>query len=264
MRVNRLRATRDQLLESLAAEGCRMNPCRFAPDGVVLQTHPPLTRLGCYVEGWFAVQDEAAMLCGYLMAPQPGERVLDACAAPGGKTTHLAELMGDVGEIVALDQSVDRLRLVKQNCQRLGLRSIRCLAGDATHLGLDGSFDRALIDAPCSSLGVLRRHPDAKWRKGPEVVAAMQSQQAAILEHVSPFLKVGGILIYATCSTEPEENQHVVQAFLHCHPEFRLEPAAASLPETAGMFMHEEGWFQTWPGPEGLDGFFAARLKRVE
>ncbi|MBI3327466.1 MAG: 16S rRNA (cytosine(967)-C(5))-methyltransferase RsmB [Nitrospinae bacterium] len=262
VRANRLRATREQLIESLTAEGCHVEPSRLAPDAVVIHAHPPLDHVRCYAEGWFYVQDEAATLSGYLLTPQPGERVLDACAAPWGKVTHLAELMGDTGEIVALDQSSHRLRLLTANCQRLGLRSIRSLVGDATQIALDRPFDRILVDAPCSGMGVLRRHPDAKWRKGPALIDAMQRQQSAILEHVSRFLKPGAVLVYATCSTEPEENQDVVQAFLTRHPEYQLEPVAAYLPANARMFAHDGGYFQTWPGPEGLDGAFGVRLRR--
>lgn len=264
VRVNRLRATREQLIECLTADGCRVEPCRFAPDGVLIYEHPPLDRLAGYAEGWFYVQDEAATLCGYLLAPQPGERVLDACAAPGGKATHLSELMGDTGEIVALDQSPNRLRLLEANCQRLGLRSIHSLVGDATTIDLDGQFDRIFVDAPCSGLGVLRRHPDAKWRKAPSLIDIMQQQQTAILEHVSHVLKPGGVLVYATCSTEPEENQDVVQAFLTRHPEYRSDPVAAYLPVSAHVFARDEPYFQTWPGPEGVDGFFGVRLQHVE
>lgn len=263
VRVNRLRATREQLIESLIAEGCQVKPCGFAPDGVLILRHPPLDGLRCFVEGWFSVQDEAAMLCGYLLSPQAGERVLDACAAPGGKVTHLAELMGDQGEVMALDRNTHRLRLVEDNCQRLGLRSIRCRVADATQVALGRAFDRILVDAPCSGLGVLRRHPDAKWRKGPALVDAMQRQQVAILEHVSSFLKSGGILLYATCSTEPEENEAVMHTFLTRHPDYRLDPAVAYLPTSARTFARDGGYYQTWPGPEGLDGCFGVRFQRV-
>jgi len=263
VRVNRLRARREQLIESLLAEGCQVEPCHFAPDGVLIQRHPELDGLQCYADGWFYVQDEAAMLCGYLLSPEPGERLLDACAAPGGKVTHLAELMGDQGEIVALDHSEQRLRLVEENCRRLGLRSIHPLVGNAMRMGFDRVFDRILVDVPCSGLGVVRRHPDAKWRKGPELIAAMARQQVAILDHVSHLLKPGGILVYATCSTEPEENEDVMGSFLRQHPDYRLDPVAAYLPASARLFVHGDGYAQTWPGPEGLDGFFGARFRRV-
>jgi 16S rRNA (cytosine967-C5)-methyltransferase len=262
VRANRLRTTSEGLMDALSAEGCQVERCRFAPDGVLILSHPPLDRLRCYVEGWFTVQDEAAILCGYLLGPQPGERVLDACAAPGGKATHAAELMGDRGEVVCLEQSRPRLGLVEENGRRLHLRSLQYQVGDARTVKLDQPFDRILVDAPCSGFGVLRRHPDAKWRKGPELIETMAGQQIAMLNHVSRFLKPGGTLVYITCSTEPEENQQVIQTFLTGHPEYQVVTAAACLPSAARIFADAGGWFQTWPGPEDLDGFFGARLRR--
>jgi 16S rRNA (cytosine967-C5)-methyltransferase len=262
VRVNRLRTTRHRLMEALRAEGCQVEPCRFAPEGVVLRSHPPLDRLSCYQGGWFTVQDEAAMLCTYLLSPRPGERVLDACAAPGGKATHIAECMEDQGEVVCLDQSPRRLRLVQESQQRLGLQSLVCVAGNATTAVFDRPFDRILVDAPCSGLGVLRRHPDAKWRKGAAFVAAMSRRQLAILTAVSRFLKPDGVIVYVTCSTEPEENQEVVQTFLDQHRGFQAEAIANALPPPARDFVRNAVWFQTWPGTEGLDGFFGAHLRR--
>lgn len=263
VRVNRLHTTPERLLATLTAEGCEAKPCRFAPDAIVVTSHPALHQLRCYQEGWFMVQDEAAILCGYLISSQPGERVLDACAAPGGKATHAAELMGDAGEILCLDQSQQRLKLVEENAQRLGLRSIHGLVGDAERIAFDCPFDRIVVDAPCSGLGVLRRHPDAKWRKGPELIDAMARQQRAILMHLSRFVKPGGVLVYMTCSTEAEENQHIVQAFVEQHPDFEAESVESYLPAAARVFAQQGGWFQTWPGLEGLDGFFGARWRRI-
>jgi 16S rRNA (cytosine967-C5)-methyltransferase len=263
VRANRLRATPAQLLEALIGEGCQAEPCRFAPDGVLLRAHPALDQLAAYRRGWFTVQDEAAMLCASLLAPQPGERVLDACAAPGGKATYLAELMGDQGEVLCLDQSPRRLRLVAENAARLGLKSLVCMPGDATSNVFERPFDRILVDAPCSGFGVLRRHPDAKWRKGVELIEAMARQQRAMLDWLSRFLKPRGVMLYVTCSTEPEENQQVIHGFLRQHPDFQLEAIADALPPQARGLVHDERWFQTWPGAEDLDGFFAARLRRL-
>jgi 16S rRNA (cytosine967-C5)-methyltransferase len=263
VRVNRQRTTRARLIEALSAAGCQAEPCRFAPEGVLLRSHPPLGQLEGYQRGWFSVQDEAAMLCAYLLAPRPGERVLDACAAPGGKATHLGELMGDQGQVLCLDQSPRRLRLVEENRARLGLKSLVSAAGDATTAVFEQPFDRILVDAPCSGFGVLRRHPDAKWRKGAEFVEAMSRQQITILNWLSRFLKPAGLLVYVTCSTELEENQAVVHAFLRHHPTFALEALHAILPPAAQDFVHDQYWFQTWPGVENLDGFFGVRLRHL-
>jgi 16S rRNA (cytosine967-C5)-methyltransferase len=263
VRANRLRVTRQRLIESLTSQGCVVEPCQFSPDGVMILTHPPLEQLQSYTQGWFSVQDEAAMLCGYLLDPQPGERVLDACAAPGGKASHAAELMGDAGQVVCLDRSYPRLRRTAQNDHRLGLRSLRLVTADATTVECRGVFDRILVDAPCSGSGVLRRHPEAKWHKGPALISSMVTRQHAILQHVSQFLRPGGYLVYTTCSTEPEENQQVVQAFLESHRDYQLDPALVYLPPAARSCAVSGPWLQTWPGPEGMDGFFGARLRRL-
>jgi 16S rRNA (cytosine967-C5)-methyltransferase len=262
VRANQVRTTPEYLLASLIAEGCEAELCQFAPEGVLVISHPGLAQLQCYHDGWLTVQDEAAILSGYLLSPQPGERVLDACAAPGGKATHAAERMEDDGEVLCLDRSEPRLQLVEENARRLGLKSIRYLVGDAERIELEGAFDRILVDAPCSGLGVLRRHPDAKWSKGPELIDAMARKQGAILGHLSRFVKSSGLLVYITCSTETEENQQLVKAFLERHGDFELESVATYLPAAARVFAQQGGWFQTWPGRDGLDGFFGVRLRR--
>jgi 16S rRNA (cytosine967-C5)-methyltransferase len=227
----------------------------------LIKAHGGLNQLQSYRDGWVTVQDEAAILCGYLLTPQPGERVLDACAAPGGKATHAAELMGDRGAILCLDHSQQRLSLVMENARRLGLQGLRSVVGKAETMVFKQGFDRILVDAPCSGLGVLRRHPDAKWRKGPELIGMMARQQASMLAQLSRFVKPGGLLLYVTCSTEVEENQELVKEFLERRSDYHLEAVTSDLPAAARVFAREGGWFQTWSGPENLDGFFGARLR---
>jgi 16S rRNA (cytosine967-C5)-methyltransferase len=188
--------------------------------------------------------------------------VLDACAAPGGKATHTAELMQDDGRVLCLDRSQRRLRLLRENTQRLGLQCLQAVVGQAERMQFKQAFDRILVDAPCSGLGVLRRHPDAKWRKGPELIAMMAQQQASLLDHLSVFVKPKGLLLYVTCSTEAEENQQQVQQFLERHPDYEAEAVTEVLPDAARGFARDGGWFETWPGAEDLDGFFGARLRR--
>jgi len=264
VRVNLLRITRERLLDSLAADGCEARACRYAPDAVFMVSHASLIELESYRQGWFTVQDEAAILCGHLLSPQPHEWVLDACAAPGGKATQAAEAMADLGTVLCLDHSYQRINLVEENARRLGLRSLRCLIGNAEQIEFKRPFERILLDAPCSGLGVLRRHPDAKWRKGPELITAMARQQAALLDHLCRFVKPDGLLLYVTCSTEAEENQHIVESFIDRHPHYTLEAIDNDLSDAARIFARHEGWFQSWPGPAGLDGFFAARLRRTK
>jgi 16S rRNA (cytosine967-C5)-methyltransferase len=261
VRVNPLQTTPERLLASLRGDGCDAMPCRYAPNGICLTSHPPLERLHAYQDGWFTVQDEAAILCGYLIGAEPGERVLDTCAAPGGKATHAAERMHDEGEVLCLDNNWRRLKLVAENARRLKLKSLRCLVGNAERVAFTRPFDRVVVDAPCSGLGVLRRHPDAKWRKDPALIDVMARQQMAILGQVRQFVGRNGVLVYLTCSTEMAENQHVIRAFLEQHSEFSLESIADDLPASARDFVRGD-WFQTMPGVEGLDGFFGARMRR--
>jgi 16S rRNA (cytosine967-C5)-methyltransferase len=263
VRANLRRITRKRLLDSLAADGCEARACRFAPEAVSIVSHGSLIELESYRQGWFTVQDEAAILCGHLLSPQPYDRVLDACAAPGGKATQAAEAMADCGRVFCLDHSYQRITLVEESARRLGLMGLRCVVGKAATVEFKDAFDRILLDAPCSGFGVLRRHPDAKWRKGPELISIMARQQTALLEHLCRFVKPDGLLLYVTCSTEAEENQQVVESFIDRHPHYALEAVDNSLPDAARVFAHHEGWFQSWPGPEGLDGFFAARLRRT-
>ena len=263
VRANLQRTTRPRLLDSLTADGCEAEPCRYAPEGVLITSYAALDQLQSYRDGWFTVQDEAAILCGSLLDARPGERVLDACAAPGGKATHVAELMRDRGEILCLDHSRQRLIVVTENARRLGLQSLRSVVGKAERIEFRRAFDRILVDAPCSGLGVLRRHPDAKWRKGPELIDTMARQQASMLAHLRQFVKPDGLLLYVTCSTEPEENQRIIREFLDRHLDYELEAVGQNLPRAARVFARDGGWFQTWPGPEGLDGFFGARLRRI-
>lgn len=207
--------------------------------------------------GHFQVQDINAGLPAALLQPRPGERLLDACSAPGGKATQLAIAMQDRGLVVAADLSPGRLRRVRENAARLGLRSIRALVEDA-RAGHSGPFDRILVDAPCSATGTLARNPDARWRKRPEQLPGLAALQYAILRQAFARLRPGGVLVYSTCSLEEEENSGVVERFLAATPQARLEPAAAFFPGVpwAGAYV------QTLPGREPGDGSFAARIRQ--
>jgi 16S rRNA (cytosine967-C5)-methyltransferase len=195
------------------------------------------------------VQDRAAQQVVALLDPQPGERVLDACAAPGGKATQIAECMADRGELWAVDRSEARLRRLAANAARLGLQLPQGLVADATALAAlrpawRGHFDRLLLDAPCSGLGTLARHADARWRITPAAIGELVGLQRQLLEGLAPLLRPGGVLVYATCTVHPAENAELVAAFLAAHPAWQLE----------------RSW-QRWPAPGGGDGFYAARLR---
>lgn len=267
IRANGLKISPAALRQRLAAEGVTVAPLRYLDDGFVISDFDALTALPSYRDGLFIVQDEAAMLVAHIVDPQPGERVIDACAAPGGKTTHLAELMRDEGEIIAADVEPARLRLVAENCARLGVTCVEPVAVDARRLGRlkPGWADRALVDAPCTGLGTLRRRPDARWRKEASAASALAPLQGEILAGVAPCLKPGGTLVYSTCTLGETENQDVVRAFLADHPEYAPEDLAPWVPAGLREAIGADGWWlQTYPHRHGIDGFFVARLRRRE
>jgi len=264
LRANRLRGNRESLLATLHRSEWEALPTRWSPQGIRVNPGARVDQLPGFREGLFQVQGEASQLVAYLLDPRAGERVLDACAAPGGKTTHIAELMEDRGEIVAADLSTRGLNKLEENVQRLGLTSVRSHRLDIT-LDLTEAtavpYDRILVDAPCSGLGTLRAHPEAKWQKGEEDIQRLARLQKKILSRVSSYLKPGGILVYATCTLTTEENEQVVEEFLSRHKEFVLEDAARYLPpEARGLVCGH--FFLALPHQHDTDGFFAARMKR--
>ncbi len=278
LRVNFHRLTREEFLEQLRVEDVAAHPTVISPVGVVLEKGQDVTSLPGFETGDFYVEDEAAQLIPPILDPQPGDVVLDACAAPGGKTTHLAELMGDCGAIYALDRSEARLDRLRQNVQRLAIRSIVPVVGDARKPGeWSGAiairanrqmsvplFDRILVDAPCSGVGVLRRHPEAKGRKDSSAFARHQKLQFEILTSVASCLRPGGVLVYSTCSTETEETEEVVSCFCEAYPGWMRESVAPWLPPTALSFVTVPGALSTMSNHQGMDGFYAVRLRKKE
>ena len=265
LRVNRLKTVREKLTESLLGAGLKVESGRIVQDALLLQTAASLRETQAYHDGWFYVQDEAAQLVSYAVDPQPGEMILDACAAPGGKTSHMAELMRNRGEILALDVSEERLIPLKENAERLGISIIIPRRMDVSEPLIDivnARFDRILVDTPCSGLGVLRRHPEGKWQKQEETVATYRRLQLKILEHVAPLLKKGGVLVYSTCSTEAEENETVVDVFLKEYPGFSVEDLRTIFQPAASDLVTERGFLNTLFNPYRMDFFFAARLKK--
>lgn len=264
LRANLLRGDRESLVETLRSSEWEALPTRWSSQGIRVKPGAPVDQLPGFRDGLFQVQGEASQLIAYLLEPKAGERVLDACAAPGGKATHIAELMGDRGDIIATDVSTRGLDKLKENIGRLGLRSIRPFRLDQM-LGLTGAlavpYDRILVDAPCSGLGTLRSHPEAKWQRGEEDIQKLARLQGKILSRVSSYLKPGGILVYATCTLTPEENEQRVEDFLARHKEFVLEEAAPHLPVGARC-MTRGPYFLALPHQHDTDGFFAARMKR--
>jgi 16S rRNA (cytosine967-C5)-methyltransferase len=263
LRTNTLCTTRERLLENLLNNDIQAEPSRFSPIGINIKERPAVP-LAAAPE--FYLQDEASQLVPYLLAPEPGEVILDACAAPGGKATALAQLMGDDGKIYAMDISSQRLHVIEKIASRLGATIISAVRGDALkriEFAPAGGFDAILIDAPCTGLGVVRRNPDIKHRKREEDIERLGRLQSAIMENLASCLRGGGRIVFSTCSLEPEENEEVIEGFLANHPEFVLEGAVDFLPETCRPLVESDGFLRTRPHRDGTNGFFAARLRKL-
>ncbi|GAB4389690.1 MAG: 16S rRNA (cytosine(967)-C(5))-methyltransferase RsmB [Thermodesulfovibrionales bacterium] len=258
LRVNTLRATREEVLQRLREMGMGAEAARVSPQGIRL-TEPRAFRELSALRGLVTVQDEAAQIVTLMLAPLRGERVLDACAAPGGKTTHMAELMADEGEIVAVEEDGRRIPALRENVSALGLSSVRIINADVSELGWSGPpFDRILLDAPCSSLGVIRRNPDVKYRHRAGDLARFGQRQLGLLRKASAMLRPGGRLLYSVCSTEPEEGEQVVGAFLKSSADFFIIKDIPLGPP--GGELVSEGLLRTYPHRHGMDGFFGAVL----
>ncbi|YAI81241.1 MAG: 16S rRNA (cytosine(967)-C(5))-methyltransferase [cyanobacterium endosymbiont of Rhopalodia sterrenbergii] len=214
-----------------------------------------------FKEGWWTVQDSSAQLVTHLLDPQPSEVIIDACAAPGGKTTHIAELMQDQGIIFACDRTQSRLKKLKANAERLHLKSIRIVAGDSRQFDqFTAMADRVLLDAPCSGLGTLHRHPDIRWRHSPEKVRQLSKLQQELLEKTATWVKPQGILVYATCTLNFFENELIIKQFLDTHTSWCIEPPLPYSP--LFNWVTSLGWIKILPHQHQMDGFFMVKLKK--
>jgi 16S rRNA (cytosine967-C5)-methyltransferase len=253
-RINTLKTDPGKLLERWRGENVEYDFVSrgWLPDNTVfrLGSHPPLAKLGSFRDGWFYVQDPSTLLAPLLLDPQPGEHVLDLCAAPGGKTTFMAQLMKDEGRLVACDLSEKRLQLLGENCRRLGVTSVKsvCVGAESNLQSIlpDPQFDRVLIDAPCSNTGVMRRRVDLRWRIRPEEIKRLTRTQLDLLKSAAALVKPGGCIVYSTCSLEPEENGERVRRFIAELPTFELEDEQ-----------------EVSPVGDKVDGAYAATLKRT-
>lgn len=262
LRVNRLVTTREAFLAQLAELGIQAEPSPVDPDGVRLPEAVPLARIPRYNEGDWYVQGEAAMLVSRVVDPQRAETVADIGAAPGGKTTHLAALMGNQGRILAVDPHAGRLGVLAENAKRLGVTIVDARTQDGTQ-ALGEPVDRVLVDAPCSGFGVMYRKADLRWRATPEEVDALPALQRRILDAAAADVKPGGVLVYATCTVNRTENQEVVRSFLADHPDFGPSDLRPWLPEAWRADAEDGGsMIQLVPHRHGVEGFFVARLER--
>ena len=246
-RVNTLKADPGKLLAQWREEDVEYDFVRqdWIDENLVfeLKSHPPLGRLPSFQQGLFYVQDPSTLLAARELGPQPGEHVLDLCAAPGGKLTYIAQLMGNEGRLLAHDTAAERLKLIEQNCARLGVTCVQTALPSNLNLQPATLFDRILIDAPCSNTGVMRRRIDLRWRIRLEEIGRLQATQRGLLRQAAALLRPGGVLVYSTCSLEPEENSQVVDEFLSEHAAFKLERTRELLPFV-----------------EGVDGTYVARM----
>ncbi len=258
LRINRLKVDFNYFLSLLDKHQIQSTRSQYLDFFLRVQHMANIGSSELFQQGFFSVQDESAGLPVVLLDPKPGERVIDLCSAPGGKTTFIGELMKNIGEIIAVDRYETRLNLVKTACQRLGITNVHLVADDGAVLEIPPA-DKVLVDAPCSGLGVLSKKPDAKWQRDVDDIQKLVHLQTSLLENASRLVKPGGVLVYSTCTIEPEENFELIREYLVRHPEFSIEPAE--------RFVHQDlvgasACVETFRHKHGMDGSFSVRLKK--
>ncbi|WP_110932277.1 16S rRNA (cytosine(967)-C(5))-methyltransferase RsmB [Paenibacillus bouchesdurhonensis] len=274
VRINGTRITRDELMQKMEEQGLKVAASRVSPDGIIVLSGGNMALTGWYRDGLLSIQDESSMLVAEAVAPEAGMSVLDCCAAPGGKTCHMAERMKGEGQIIANDIHPHKAKLIEDQAARLQLGNVQALSGDALELDkhfAPESFDRILLDAPCSGLGVIRRKPDLKWVKTPEDITEITKMQRNLLDRASTLLKPGGVLVYSTCTIEPSENEEMVKQFLDRHTEFELAPKLPEWQRFSQKVSRENEEIEINAETIGLqilpqhyhsDGFYIARLTK--
>ena len=260
LRANRLRTEAAEVVAALGREGVEARTDPLVPEAVVLGTPYDVHASPLFVEGLVMPQSRASMLVARALDPRPGERVLDLCAAPGAKTTHLAALMRGEGEVVAVEADPARAQAIAENAARLGAEQVRVVVGDAAQPGFGEGFDRVLVDPPCSDLGTLQSRPDARWRNTAEQVGELRALQRRILDAAAIAVRPGGRLLYSTCTISDVENRAQMQEFLTATPNFRVCDLTGWQPKLA---RNSDRFLQTLPHRDGTDGFFIAALERM-
>ncbi|MCL2927642.1 MAG: 16S rRNA (cytosine(967)-C(5))-methyltransferase [Trichodesmium sp. MAG_R01] len=260
LRINPLKTSVEEVEIAMKNIGISVSRILQVPQALRLNgAVGQIQKLPGYNEGWWSIQDSSAQLVCYLLNPQPGEIIIDACAAPGGKTTHIGELMGDNGKIFAIDMAASRLKKLESNTERLQLKSISISRGDSRNLTeFINQADRVLLDVPCSGLGTLHRRADARWRKTLENIGELAKLQGELLENAAKWVKPGGVLVYATCTIYPLENEGVIEKFLTNNYEWEIEAPTVDFMVSPCR----EGWIKIWPHREQMDGFFMVKLRR--
>ena len=258
IRVNTIVSDNAEFEKLLNEENISFKKGKYLPNFIRLDSNSNISNWKYFSQGYFSIQDESTGFSCHLLNPKPGERVLDMFSAPGGKTGLLAALMGNSGEIIAIDKYESRLKLVKKNIDRLKITNVKLVESDALDYDDDEKFDKILLDVPCSGLGTLTKKPDIKWRREIADINKLSLLQPKLLEKGASLLKKGGELVFSTCTIEPEENYDVIEKFLDNHKEFELINASKYFDK---MLVAENGCVQTYPNIHGVDGAFAAKLK---
>ncbi len=256
VRANSLKTNAEELAKLFDERGIKYSRSKYLDNFLKVGHLSGIYNLDLFAQGYFSVQDESAGLVVKLLDPKPGEKVIDLCSAPGGKTTFIAEMMKNEGKIIAVDKYEHRLNLVKQSCERLGITNVEFIAEDATTLSVEPA-NKVLVDAPCSGLGVIQKKPDIKWQRELTDIKNLAKTQIELLETAEKLVKEGGVIVYSTCTIEPEENIEVVKAFIERHPEFEIEDARNYLPADV---VNSDGHMETFPHKHDMDGSFAVRL----
>jgi 16S rRNA (cytosine967-C5)-methyltransferase len=255
LRINRLKTTPAQFLSMLEQLGIEGHQSPYLENFIKVKSLSRIGQMELFRGGYFTIQDESAALPCLLLDPQPGERVIDLCAAPGGKTTNLAEMMKNQGEIIAVDKYEGKLHLIKGSLDRLGLRNVTLMAADARETSIPHA-DRVLLDAPCTGLGVLSKKPDIRWKRDVSDIIHLSKMQQELIANAATLVKPGGVLVYSTCTLEPEENDEIVKGFLESNRDFTLDDPTPFVKKD----LVSDGYVRSYPHVHSMDGAFAARL----
>lgn len=264
IRVNTLKTNREELIAKLHSEGFIAIEGNL-DESLILKGYSMIEKSKIFNDGYFIFQDESSMLVANVLKPEPDDRIIDLCSAPGGKTTHIAEIMRNKGEILAFDIYEHKLELINENAKKLGIDIIKPVKGDATFLNEDliGYGDKILVDAPCSGLGLIRKKPEIRWNITEEDIMSIRKIQIQILSNASKYLKKGGVLVYSTCTISEEENEEVIKLFLNENPNFKLDDINKFLPDKFKSKLSDQGYIKLFPNINECDGFFISRLIKV-
>ena len=266
IRVNTLKTTVENLMNMLKNDGIIVTKSKVSEYGLIIENPNKIVNSELYKKGYFTIQDESSMLVASVLEPREDDIVVDVCAAPGGKTGHIAEIMKNKGCIYARDLYQHKIKLVEAMTKRLGISNIKTKVFDATNIDNDLLLkaDKVLVDAPCTGLGIMRRKPDIKWNKENYDIIDIVNVQYIILENAAKYLKVGGTLVYSTCTISREENIDVVNKFLSNHHNFKMERIDKILPKSLKSDTKEQGYIEFYPNVHKTDGFFIAKMKKID